>query len=105
LRGLQLDVVRQQIWVDGILKPELLTTHECKLLQVLASCRGEICPRTYTVQQVYGSVYSKQLDDDRLDALVERTRKKIEDNPHRPRFLRTVHGRGHRLDEYIGEKA
>lgn len=104
LRGLQLDVARQQVWVDGVLRPEALTVHECKLLQALAKCHGEISPRTHTIQQVYGTPYFKQLDDDRLDALVERTRKKIEDNPRRPRFLRTIHGRGHRLDEYTGER-
>lgn len=105
LRGLQIDPVRQQVWIDGILKPDLLTAHELKLLQVLASRQGRICSRAFTVQQVYGTVYLKELDDDRLDALVERTRKKIEDNPRHPRFLRTIHGRGHRLDEYIGQKA
>jgi DNA-binding response OmpR family regulator len=104
LRGLQLDPVRQQLWIDGVVKCVPLTPHEFKLLQVLASFQGEICPRTHTVQQVYGTMYSKELDDDRLDALVERTRKKIEDNPRHPRFLRTIHGRGHRLYEYIGEK-
>jgi DNA-binding response OmpR family regulator len=105
LRGLQIDVVRQQVWIDGILRPDTLTSHELKLLQVLASCSGRICSRAFTVQQVYGTMYSKELDDDRLDALVERTRKKIEDNLRHPRFLRTIHGRGHRLDEYIGQKA
>jgi len=104
LCGLQLDAVRQRVWVDGILRRVSLTPHEFKLLQVLASCRGQICSRMFTVEQVYGTAYTKQLDDDRLDALVERTRKKIEDNPRHPRFLRTIHGRGHRLDEYIGQR-
>ena len=104
LRGLQLDPVRQRVWVDGILRRVSLTPHEFKLLQVLASYRGQICSRMFTVEQVYGTAYTKQLDDDRLDALVERTRKKIEDNPRHPRFLRTIHGRGHRLDEYIGQR-
>lgn len=104
LRGLQLDPVRHRVWVDGILKRVSLTSHEFKLLQVLASCRGQLCSRTFTVEQVYGTVYTKELDDDRLDALVERTRKKIEDNPRHPRFLRTIHGRGHQLDEYIGQR-
>lgn len=105
LRGLQLDPLRQQIWIDGLLKAVSLTPHEFKLLQVLAACHGQICSRVFTVQQVYGTAYAKELDDDRLDALVERTRKKVEDNPRHPRFLRTIHGRGHRLDEYIGQKA
>lgn len=104
LRGLQIDSLRQQVWVDGVLKTEPLTPYELKLLQVLAASHGHICSRASTVNQVYGTSYSKELDDDRLDALVERTRKKIEDNPRHPRFLRTIHGRGHRLDEYIGQK-
>jgi DNA-binding response OmpR family regulator len=43
------------------------------------------------------STYQVKIDDDRLDAMVERTRRKIEDNPRSPRFLITLNRQGHRL--------
>jgi DNA-binding response OmpR family regulator len=39
-------------------------------------------------------------DDGRLDALIERTRLQIGDDQRHPRFIETVRGIGHRLNNY-----
>ncbi|GHO43232.1 winged helix-turn-helix domain-containing protein [Ktedonospora formicarum] len=101
--GIQLDFARQQIWVDGILLPGRLTPSQVKLLRFLVAHAGEICPRQDTTRAVYDEEYNADLDDARLDALVERTRKHIGDDSRAPRFLETVRGSGHRLNEYQGE--
>ena len=96
-RGLSIDIASRRVWVDGILKPHKLTKKEHKLLLFLASRNGEACLRSETVLAVYGTVYQPKFDDQRLDAVVERARRKIEENPRLPRFLITVHRRGHQL--------
>jgi|GEM_PF-2097001 len=101
--GLQLDITNRRVWVDGILQPGHLTPREFALLTCLAAHASEICSREATTRAVYGEVYNPGPDDARLDALVERARKHIGDDPRSPRFLETVRGLGHRLNEYLGE--
>jgi DNA-binding response OmpR family regulator len=102
VQGLYIDVTSRCVWVDGIQRPYRLSKSECKLMLYLAEREGEICSREETVFAVHRSIYQGKIDDGRLDAMVERVRKKIGDEPRSPRFLRTVHGLGHRLDGYNG---
>jgi DNA-binding winged helix-turn-helix (wHTH) protein len=103
-RGLRLDPMRQRLWIDGAMQAVHLTANEFRLLSFLATHAGEICPREETTRAVYGEEYNAVSDDGRLDALVERARKKIGDSTKSPRFLETVRGIGHRLNEYLGEQ-
>ena len=102
VQGLYIDVTSRCVWVDGIQRLNRLSKSECKLMLYLASRDGEICSREETVFAVHRSIYQGKIDDGRLDAMVERIRKKIGDEPRSPRFLRTVHRLGHRLDGYNG---
>jgi DNA-binding response OmpR family regulator len=102
-RGLYIDGTSGCIWVDGKLRPGKLTDKECKLVLFLASRKGAICTRMETVRAIYECVYDAQIDDGRLDAVVGRARKKIEDNPRAPRFLITINRHGHRLQGYYGK--
>jgi two-component system, OmpR family, response regulator RegX3 len=102
VQGLYIDVTSRCVWVDGIQRPYRLSKSECKLMLYLASRDGEICSREETVFAVHRSIYQGKIDDGRLDAMVERIRKKIGDESRSPRFLRTVHRLGHRLDGYNG---
>lgn len=103
--GLHLDTARQQVWIDGVLQTKHLTAGEFRLLCFLAEHAGEVCSRQETTRAVYNEDYSAKHDDARLDALIERTRKSIGDDSRSPRFLETVRGMGHRLNEYLGERA
>jgi DNA-binding response OmpR family regulator len=101
--GLYIDGKSRSIWVDGKLRPDKLTDKECKLVLFLASCNGAICTRKETVRAIYECVYDAKIDDGRLDAVVGRARKKIEDNPRDSRFLLTINRHGHRLQGYNGK--
>ncbi|GHO91882.1 hypothetical protein KSF_019300 [Reticulibacter mediterranei] len=103
LPGLQLDLLQQQVWIDGTLRASHLTNKEFRLLRFLAEHSGRVCSREETTRAVYGDMYNPKRDDARLDALVERTRKSIGDDARPPRFIETVRGAGHRLHEYLGE--
>ncbi|HZR39401.1 MAG TPA: winged helix-turn-helix domain-containing protein, partial [Ktedonobacteraceae bacterium] len=104
VRGLQLDAEKRRVWVDGVLQPRPLPKSQFRLLQFLASRAGEVCSRDETNRAVYGEAYASQNDAGRLDALVERTRKRIGDSQRHSRFIETVHGVGHRLHEYLGPR-
>ncbi len=102
--GLQIDRANKQVWVDGICRPQQLTRTEMKFLLFLTAHSGRVCSRKETVPAVYGTAYVPKVDDDRLDAMVRRIRNKIEGKARPPRFLETVHGRGHRLNGYLEER-
>lgn len=101
-QGLRIDKKNRKVWVDGKPMPGKLARNEMKFLHYLASCHEALCSRAEVVMAVYGKVYDRS-DDERLDAMVGRIRKKVGDKERPHRFLITVHGQGHRLLGYIDE--
>jgi two-component system KDP operon response regulator KdpE len=69
------------------------------LLLCLAKREGAVTGHREIIKAVYGETLTEgeARDDPRLERLVVRVRQKIEDDPARPRFLRTEKGRGYRL--------
>jgi DNA-binding response OmpR family regulator len=73
-----------------------LTATEFRLLLEMSRRPGQVFTRELLLQQVWGYDY---LGDSRLvDVAVQRLRAKIEDDPARPRIIRTVRGVGYRLE-------
>lgn len=99
-QGLQLDYVQRKVRIDGIELPKSLPPREFKLLEFLARHAGKVCLRGETNQAVYDERYVPHRDNARLDALIERTRLHIGDDQRNPRFIETVRGVGHRLNNY-----
>ena len=84
--------------IKGILKENkevLLTGKEFDLLYFLASSPM----RAYTKKQIYKAVWKDDYvyDDNNIMALVSKIRKKIEDDPEKPRIIQTVRGVGYRF--------
>ncbi|RME49079.1 MAG: winged helix family transcriptional regulator [Chloroflexi bacterium] len=68
---------------------------ECRLLAVLMRNAGEVLSRKYLMQEVWRTNF---IDDTRtLEVHVCWLRKKIEEDPRRPRYLRTVRGKGYQF--------
>ena len=101
-QGLQLDHEQRRVRIDGMVLPKSLPRRQFQLLEFPATRAGKICPRHETSQAVYGERYIPQRDNARLDALIERTRLLIGDDQRCPRFIETVRGVGHRLNNYSG---
>jgi len=72
-----------------------LTPRELALLRLFCSRRGEVLDRDTLLERVWGVRYEGTTRT--LDQHVAQLRKKIEDDPARPRLLLTVHGVGYRL--------
>jgi two-component system, OmpR family, response regulator ResD len=72
------------------------TRKEFELLLLLASQPGRTFTRAQLVESVWGYVWTG--DTDTVTVHVRRLRAKIEDDPARPRRIRTVHGVGYRFE-------
>jgi DNA-binding response OmpR family regulator len=73
-----------------------LTATEFRLLMEMARRPGQVFTRELLLQRVWNYDY---LGDSRLvDVAIQRLRGKVEDDPARPRLIKTVRGVGYRLD-------
>lgn len=93
--GLWIDAETGDVRVDGeSVKP--LTALEFNLLKLLYDNPGRLCSKSQIIERVWGADEQHEIDASRVEKLVSRLRRKIEPLPGRPRFVRTVRGRGYR---------
>jgi len=75
--------------------PVTLTDREFEILRHLAGREGRLVSRTELLQLVWG--YREAPLTRTVDSFIFRLRRKIEPDPHHPRYIRTAHGDGYRL--------
>jgi len=90
---LTLDVPRMRLTVGD--RPVELTATEFQLLAALARQPGRIFTRAQLLDAVHGVAFDSY--ERAIDAHIKNLRRKIEANPHEPRYLLTVYGVGYRL--------
>jgi two-component system KDP operon response regulator KdpE len=80
------------------LKNEILklTTTEYNLLSIFIKNEGRVLTHQYLLKQVWGNSYSDQTQY--LRVFVAQLRKKIEEDPNRPKFIITESGVGYRFN-------
>ena len=91
---LRLDLKRRQVRSPG--KKERLTPRLAHLLQVLMEHPGEVMKREQLFREVWNTEYTG--DTRTLDVHISWLRKAIEEDPRKPRFLKTIRRIGYRLD-------
>jgi two-component system, OmpR family, KDP operon response regulator KdpE len=74
-----------------------LTPTEFALLSLFVRFQGRVLTHQYILGQIWGPGYTEQTQY--LRVFVAQLRKKIEDNPLKPKFLMTESGIGYRFDE------
>jgi two-component system, OmpR family, KDP operon response regulator KdpE len=74
-----------------------LTTTEFSLLSLLARNEGRVLTHQYILKEVWGMGYTEQTQY--LRVFMAQLRKKIEENPSKPRYLNTESGIGYRFGE------
>ena len=65
------------------------------MLQYLADRPGRVVTRAELLEEVWG--YREMTLTRSVDISIVRLRRKIEVDPHKPRFIRTLHGEGYSL--------
>ena len=78
-------------------KPLSLTTVEFKLLGVLAKEPGRVFSRAQLIEKALG--YDFEGFDRTIDVHVLNLRRKLEPDPRKPRYIKTVYGAGYRFSE------
>lgn len=91
---LRIDVAAREVWVRGA--AVAMTAKEFDLLAFLAASPRQVFAREQLLRHVWESS-SKWQDPDTVTEHVRRVRRKIEDDPDRPRWVLTVRGAGYRF--------
>lgn len=95
--GVKVDPRIRQVWLDGRLLQEQLSTLEFGLLEYLARHPGSVCKRKDVLDALYPDEASHSNTDQRLDALLSRLRKALGESAKNPKYLFTYHGGGIQL--------
>ena len=104
------DVYRFAGWTLDIPKRELraasgrtedLTTGEFDLLSILAANANRVLSRDTIMDRLKGHDWTPY--DRSIDNQIARLRKKIEDDPNRPRLIKTVRGVGYSFTADVGD--
>jgi DNA-binding response OmpR family regulator len=91
---LRLDPGARKVWVDGELAA--LSAREYDLLHLLAERSGHAVTRQFILDRIWGADFVGDLGA--LDVYIRALRKKIEPDPDRPTYIRTLRGVGYRLE-------
>jgi DNA-binding response OmpR family regulator len=91
--SLVVDLAALRAWNSG---RELHLTHrEFEVLRYLAERHGRVVSREELLREIWG--YLDMPTTRSVDHAIARLRKKIESDPHKPRYIHTVHGDGYCL--------
>lgn len=91
LGGLELDHERREVRVDGV--PVAVTATEFHLLECMMRQPGRVFSRESLLNEVWGVACI--VTDRTVDVHVRRLRRKLEADPAKPRYIRSVRGFGY----------
>ncbi len=91
LGGLELDQERREVRLDG--RPVAVTATEFQLLERMLRQPGRVFSRDDLLNAVWGVACN--VTDRTVDVHVRRLRRKLEADPSRPRYIRSVRGFGY----------
>ncbi|MDH7602558.1 MAG: response regulator transcription factor [Armatimonadota bacterium] len=91
--GIELDVARRRVTVDG--NPVHLPLKQFELLRVLMANKDRVVTREELFRKVWGT--EAPIDTGTLDVHIRWLREKIEPDPSHPRYIKTLRGVGYRI--------
>jgi DNA-binding response OmpR family regulator len=91
---LTLDIPRMRVSAEGRTLEELTAT-EFELLAEMARHPGRVFTRLQLLDAVHGVAFESY--ERAIDAHIKNLRRKIEPDPHQPRYILTVYGVGYRF--------
>lgn len=94
IADLTLDLPRMRVTAQGRQLDELTPT-EFELLAVLARQPGRVFSRLQLLDALHGVAFESY--ERAIDAHIKNIRRKIEPDPHQPRYILTVYGVGYRF--------
>jgi DNA-binding response OmpR family regulator len=93
---LQIDAERRRVYRDG--QERALTNREFELLLFLA----KNAPRPFGRQQLLDALWGQDYEgtDRNVDKHIAELRRKLEDDPKKPRYILSVHGFGYKFCDW-----
>lgn len=91
---IKLDVAQRRIICGS--RQERVTPKQAKLLELFLRTPGQLITRTTIIKHIWDTDYMG--DTRTLDVHISWLRRVIEPDPRRPRYLKTLRGRGYRLE-------
>lgn len=91
----QMDVARRRVTVRG--NPVHLPLKQFELLRILLANKGKVIERGELFRQVWDA--DEEYDSGTLDVHIRWLREKIEQDPSRPQYIRTLRGIGYRITD------
>jgi len=92
---LTVNFLKHEVYLAG--KPLNLTPVEFKLLVVLIKELGRVFSRAQIIEKAFG--YDFEGFDRTVDVHILNLRRKLEPDPSRPRYIKTVYGAGYKFSE------
>ena len=97
---LEMDLEYNRIFKDG--NEILITKNEFQIIKTLFTNPNKIYSRDEIIEQTFG--YDYDAYDRAIDTHIKNIRSKIEDNPKKPMYIKTIYGMGYKsggIDDYI----
>jgi hypothetical protein len=86
------------VFIDGVKIDSTFTEREYHVIEYMASQRGKICTREQLADVIWKGNVEEKYSAWGLDQTVSRIRKKLGDNGYQPKFIKTLRGRGFKLE-------
>jgi two-component system alkaline phosphatase synthesis response regulator PhoP len=96
---LTVDFLKHEAFVEN--KPLELTPIEFKILGALVKEPGRVFSRAQIIENALGHDFDSF--DRTIDVHILKLRRKLEPEPHHPRFIKTIYGAGYKLLETTGD--
>lgn len=92
---LSIDTVKGTILKAG--EEVFLSALEYRLLLMFVNHRGEVLSRNRLLEEIW-DIAGEFVNDNTLTVYIKRLREKIEDDPQKPMYIKTIRGMGYRLE-------
>lgn len=95
IEDLEINLDTHELLIDG--NEVKLTPTEFDILVLLAKNRGKV----FSIANIYESVWNQEFmeSDNTVMVHIRKIREKVEENPRKPRFIKTVWGVGYKIDK------
>ncbi len=99
LRGLWIDPDTDDVWIDANRLMPALSAKQSVLLQLVADANGNLVTRDTIAKHVWPNAAPDYINNDAIDSLIKRLRKRLSCLENGYPLLEIVRGRGVRLDK------
>lgn len=96
IKNIKINTLEGKVYKDG--KEILLTALEYRLFLIFANHIGQVLTREQLLDRIWDAG-GDFVNDNTLTVYIKRLREKLEDDPRRPKLIKTIRGMGYKVGE------